>query len=178
MAYRFWDSAVSTLVYNYGVCDSAGGVGTTCYELQTDFDEGDVGIPLWWTASDPYFATITAFLTNGTPNMTEPGVFERQTGNGAFSNQLESVYFGTQARNGVDLGGFVIQRIGVVFDMIRITPDYPNHATDWAIHGTAFFTQQATKDACQAGGWNVLRRMDGSFFKNQGDCIQYVNTGK
>jgi hypothetical protein len=35
-----------------------------------------------------------------------------------------------------------------------------------------------SKDACKNGGWQTLRRADGSSFKNQGDCIQYVNTGK
>ena len=36
----------------------------------------------------------------------------------------------------------------------------------------------ATKDDCKKGGWANLTRADGSTFKNQGDCIQYVNTGK
>ena len=31
---------------------------------------------------------------------------------------------------------------------------------------------------CKNGGWESLVRADGSSFKNQGDCIQYVNTGK
>jgi hypothetical protein len=35
-----------------------------------------------------------------------------------------------------------------------------------------------TKDDCKNGGWQALARLDGSSFKNQGDCIQYVNTGK
>lgn len=34
------------------------------------------------------------------------------------------------------------------------------------------------KDKCKKGGWADLSRADGSSFKNQGDCIQYVNTGK
>lgn len=34
------------------------------------------------------------------------------------------------------------------------------------------------KDSCKNGGWSSLTRADGSRFKNQGDCIQYVNTGK
>lgn len=33
-------------------------------------------------------------------------------------------------------------------------------------------------DDCKNGGWKSMRRADGSSFKNQGDCIQYVNTGK
>jgi hypothetical protein len=36
----------------------------------------------------------------------------------------------------------------------------------------------SSKDACKNGGWQSLERADFSPFKNQGDCIQYVNTGK
>lgn len=31
---------------------------------------------------------------------------------------------------------------------------------------------------CKNNGWKTRTRLDGSFFKNQGDCIQYFNTGK
>ncbi len=34
------------------------------------------------------------------------------------------------------------------------------------------------KDQCKDGGWKYLFRADGTAFKNQGDCIQYANTGK
>jgi hypothetical protein len=33
-------------------------------------------------------------------------------------------------------------------------------------------------NACKNDGWQNLTRADGTTFKNQGDCIQYVNTGK
>ena len=33
-------------------------------------------------------------------------------------------------------------------------------------------------DVCKNGGWRALSRADSSPFKNQGDCIQYYNTGK
>jgi hypothetical protein len=36
----------------------------------------------------------------------------------------------------------------------------------------------ANANACKNNGWQTLTRADGSTFKNQGDCIQYVNTGK
>ena len=32
--------------------------------------------------------------------------------------------------------------------------------------------------ACKNGGWQHLTRADGSVFRNQGDCIQYVNSGR
>ncbi len=34
------------------------------------------------------------------------------------------------------------------------------------------------KNSCKKDGWKDLERTDGSSFKNQGDCIQYLNTGK
>jgi hypothetical protein len=47
------------------------------------------------------------------------------------------------------------------------------------INVQVFASQVATgKDACKNNGWQSLVRADGSTFKNQGDCIQYVNTGK
>ncbi len=35
-----------------------------------------------------------------------------------------------------------------------------------------------TVSACKNDGWKDLTRGDNTPFKNQGDCIQYVNTGK
>ena len=34
------------------------------------------------------------------------------------------------------------------------------------------------KDQCKNNGWQTLRRANNTTFKNQGDCIQYANTGK
>jgi probable HAF family extracellular repeat protein len=36
----------------------------------------------------------------------------------------------------------------------------------------------STKDQCRNGGWAELMRANGSAFRNQGDCVSYVNTGK
>ena len=33
-------------------------------------------------------------------------------------------------------------------------------------------------DDCKNGGWQRLSRTDGSGFKNQGDCVSYVQTGR
>jgi hypothetical protein len=38
--------------------------------------------------------------------------------------------------------------------------------------------EAANVNACKNGGWQQLTRPDGTTFENQGDCIQYVNTGK
>ena len=36
----------------------------------------------------------------------------------------------------------------------------------------------ATTGECKEYGWVTLTRPDGTIFKSQGDCIQYVITGK
>lgn len=35
-----------------------------------------------------------------------------------------------------------------------------------------------SQEQCKNGGWSSVKRANGTGFKNQGDCIQYVNTGK
>jgi probable HAF family extracellular repeat protein len=35
-----------------------------------------------------------------------------------------------------------------------------------------------TKDDCKGGDWRGLMRANATAFKNQGDCVSYVNTGK
>ncbi|MGZ5481009.1 MAG: hypothetical protein ACXWID_03415 [Pyrinomonadaceae bacterium] len=43
---------------------------------------------------------------------------------------------------------------------------------------TAAYPPAPTQDGCNNNGGQSLARAGGSTFKNQGDCIQYVNTGK
>jgi|SRR5579859_2402030 len=48
-----------------------------------------------------------------------------------------------------------------------------------AIRVAALYVNEAKTQAdCKNDGWKTHTRADGSTFKNQGDCIQYVNTGK
>ena len=53
---------------------------------------------------------------------------------------------------------------------------------NWTPYAPAFqltaYTIATNKEGCKGSGWQTLTRADGSSFKNQGDCIQYVNTGK
>ena len=47
-----------------------------------------------------------------------------------------------------------------------------------AAPGGSCYAPVTTAVQCKSGGWMTKIRGDGSTFKNQGDCIQYVNTGK
>jgi len=55
---------------------------------------------------------------------------------------------------------------------------YRSSDHDPVIVGLSLFAIATDKDSCRHGNWHLVFRADGSGFKNQGDCIQYVNTGK
>jgi hypothetical protein len=59
------------------------------------------------------------------------------------------------------------------FDLVAITLD-----GDTTIYDFEPYVAASSKDDCKDGGWMDVTRGDGGPFKNQGDCIQYVNTGK
>jgi hypothetical protein len=57
--------------------------------------------------------------------------------------------------------------------------NYTPWLTTPTLSGPCFGGAIATdKDQCKDGGWQYLKDNQGHAFKNQGDCIQYVNTGK
>lgn len=73
---------------------------------------------------------------------------------------------------------------------MRVGEPYPNGYTEnidtfsFGVNGNLVvfdfepYVVATNKDACKGNGWMGLKRANGSSFKNQGDCIQYVNTGK
>jgi hypothetical protein len=36
----------------------------------------------------------------------------------------------------------------------------------------------SSQEDCKSGGWQSLKRSDGSSFRNQGDCVSYFASGK
>jgi hypothetical protein len=43
---------------------------------------------------------------------------------------------------------------------------------------TTIYNFEPSKDQCKDGGWQTVKRADGSSFKNQGDCVSYIKNGK
>ena len=62
-------------------------------------------------------------------------------------------------------------------DPYRPTP-YRSSDHDPVVVGLSLLAIATDKDSCKRDGWKMLYRANGSGFKNQDDCIQYVNTGK
>ena len=69
--------------------------------------------------------------------------------------------------------------MNTVNDVPFVVVDQPGLWTVTNVHlGESAANVAKDKDKCKKGGWADLSRANGSSFKNQGDCIQYVNTGK
>ena len=62
-------------------------------------------------------------------------------------------------------------------DWWLVTNGFADLAID-NVYRSGVLPMPEVKDDCKNGGWINLFRADDSSFKNEGDCIQYVNTGK
>jgi len=72
--------------------------------------------------------------------------------------------------------------VGFGVNVGTFNPNYDVYADLVDFNGTTYdfepYLVASNKDQCKSGGYNVVKRADGTSFKNQGDCVQYVNTGK
>lgn len=72
--------------------------------------------------------------------------------------------------------------VGFGVNIGTFNPSYDVYTDLFNFNGTTYdfepYEVATNKDQCKNGGFINAKRADGSSFKNQGDCIQYVNTGK
>ena len=72
--------------------------------------------------------------------------------------------------------------VGYGVNIGTFNPSYNVYTDLFNFNGTTYdfepYLVATDKDQCKNGGHIDAKRADGSSFKNQGDCIQYVNTGK
>jgi len=72
--------------------------------------------------------------------------------------------------------------VGFGVNIGTFNPSYDVYTDLFNFNGTTYdfepYLVATTKDQCKNGGYVNAKRADGSSFKNQGDCLQYVNTGK
>jgi hypothetical protein len=71
--------------------------------------------------------------------------------------------------------------VGFGVNIGSFNPSYDVYTDMVDFNGTSYdfepYQAASSKDQCKNGGFANVKRADGSSFKNQGDCIQYVNTG-
>ncbi|MCW5851278.1 MAG: hypothetical protein KIT87_14475 [Anaerolineae bacterium] len=155
--------------------------------LSADFQvtQGDCG------GGSPRFSIATAsgniFVYLGpTPNFTGCGAGRQQTGNltqltdaRVDTSQVGGTFYDTWQNAVATYGALPVSEVDLVVDAgwatggVQTVKVYSVQVNDDV---AGCIGPPTTKDQCKNGGWqtfNVPRA-----FKNQGDCIQFVNTGK
>ncbi|HBB95774.1 MAG TPA: hypothetical protein DC054_10320, partial [Blastocatellia bacterium] len=114
-------------------------------------------------------------------NPCAPGIWSN-TGNLAAptnlvdSSQLGGTFYDPYAHVQATYGSYPVTGIQVVVDSFYAVGGTQTALIDNVVINNAIYTFD--KEQCKDGGWQTSNRVDGSPFKNQGDCIQYFNTGK
>jgi hypothetical protein len=100
------------------------------------------------------------------------------------TSQLDlGIFYDPYAVAVIKYGDYVVTGVQLVVDASWAFADSEQTARvdNTNIDGAVYTYERGhpkTSDDCKHGGWMDLTRADGSTFKNQGDCIQYVKTGK
>jgi parallel beta-helix repeat protein len=115
----------------------------------------------WWGTSSPVVTTA---------NSSEPG----------YAAQIPVAYGGTATPPGgqPDIAGPASANIQYL-PLLKSGTDTNIETTPGrGTNGFQGVKTAASKGQCQNNGWKLVVNGAGNTFKNQGDCIQYVNTGK
>jgi hypothetical protein len=100
------------------------------------------------------------------------------------TSQLDlGIFYDPYAAAVAKYGDYDVTGVQLVVDGSWFFPDVEQtaHVDNTDIDGAIYTYERGhphERDDCKDGGWMELVRDDGSSFNNQGDCIQYVNTGK
>lgn len=81
--------------------------------------------------------------------------------------------------NATIVGGFGVNQGGGNDGLFAATDALKlGYGDDCVIYNFEPYRVATTRDACKNGGWQSAKRADGTSFRNQGDCVSYVNNGK
>ena len=147
--------------------DAAGGFTTLVFEPVYNLDQGTV-TPGVWQDWDAYYSGQAIWWSSRPIDgcLTAPAVPCYQTWDTIVDNNPDAVIVGGFGVNqGSGNGGLTASTdaLNLGYGDVCLTYDFePFRATN----------------ECKKGGWQTMSRADGTPFKNQGDCVSYVNTGK
>jgi hypothetical protein len=172
-------SGLNTLSTDYNITNlSSCGGGSPRFEvaLGNPTTGTFVGNMFVYIGPPPGYTGCPPFVWSNTGNLLTPAslVDTSQLPGGNF--------YDTYAHAQTILGNYKVLGVDVVLDgswMFPLTGQIIN--IDNTLINSTLYTYESTptsKDQCKEGSWGNYTRADGSHFKNQGDCIQYVNTGK
>ena len=151
--------------------DAYGGTATETFSISAVNLKPNVGVPTASPAANPNPTTVSASFTDAGTADTHTCMISWGDASSSAGTVVEASGSGTCS------GSHVYAIHGTYTVTVTVTDDdggsNSNNKTIVVPPRTP-----TDKDQCKGNGWKSLYRADGSPFKNQGDCIQYVNTGK
>jgi hypothetical protein len=170
---------LGTLGTVYLVVDGDCGGGSPRFSIRVDMDDDGVAS----SGDKNIFVYIGPH-----PNFTGCPAGWQSTGNllsdvdtRVDTGQVGGTFYDTLANAKTLVGAKQVIRISFVVDGSWLVDPQTFDVDNVDVNGELYTFEPpvpADKDACKKGGWQALTRADFTPFKNQGDCIQYVNTGK
>ncbi|MGI8402983.1 MAG: hypothetical protein ACR2NS_15460 [Gemmatimonadaceae bacterium] len=173
LGYSTWRDPASTapavqlpsinIQIDYNGPNVAGGFSTLVFEPVYNPDEGAIqsgvwqtwqGIPGIWWSTRPIngVCAVACYVSWSTIVANNPDA---------------TILGGFGVNQGSGSGGLVAATDALIIGA---------NGNTWTYNFEPFRTP-TTKDDCKDGGWQNVRAADGSAFKNQGQCVSYVNHG-
>jgi hypothetical protein len=153
--------------------DSCGG-GSPRFQVNVDSGTGDTGNIFVYIGPPPFYTLCPPSVWTSSGDLLE-GVNPIDTG------QLDGgTFYDPYAVAVIKYGDYVVTGVQLVVDASWFFGDAEQTARvdNTNVDGHVYtYDGPQSRDDCKDGGWEELTRDDGSSFKNQGDCIQYANTG-
>jgi len=172
---------LNTLGTDYLVVAGDCGGGSPRFQIRVDMDDDGVAS----TGDKNIFVYIgpAPGFTLCPPGWQSDGNLLSDVDNRVDTGQVGGTFYDTWANAQTLVGTKKVIRISLVADSSWNSSLDPStfDVDNVDINGELYTFEPpvpADKDACKESGWEALTRADFTPFKNQGDCIQYVNTGK
>lgn len=173
----FADLAALSTDYRFESDDSCGG-GSPRFQVNVKSpDAADTGNIFVYIGPTPSYTGCPAGVWINTGDLLEGT-------NPLDTSQLDGgTFYDPYANALVKYGGYTVTGIQLVADGSWAFPDKEQALdVDNTLVDTTLFTYEVPvptdKEQCKKGGWENLARPDGSPFKNQGDCVSFVASGK
>lgn len=157
--------------YKFETDDSCG-AGSPRFQVNMDSGGGDTGNIFVYLGPPPNYTLCPPGVWTSSGDLLE-GV------NPIDTSQLDGgTFYDPYGTALTKYGGYTVTGVQLVVDSSFFFADGEQTALidNTNVDGTIYTYE--TADSCKNGGWMELTRDDDSLFKNQGDCVSYMNNGK
>lgn len=140
--------------------------GSPRFQVNVSTSDGPKNLFVYLGNSSDYTCNLNTWTSSGNL-LTESGTVDATQLGGTFYEPYSQVLadYGTDAVTGIQLvtdGGWKLGTQTALFDNTQI-------------NGTTYtYDQPQVKDTCKSGGWENLTDGNGQAFKNQGQCVSWV----